>query len=65
MEVIASEFFLCSHLKPAFYGACFGADSAPILSARNTRRTSATFEEKNASTMNIGHLSMGADCRGD
>ena len=31
-------------------------DSAPILSARNTRQASAAFEKKKASTMNIGHF---------
>ena len=45
-------------LKPDFHGACFGAVSAPILSARVPRRASAAFE-KNASTMNIAHVSMG------
>ena len=52
------------HVKPAFHGACFGAVSAPILSARVPLRASAAFE-KDASTMNIVHVSMGADCRAD
>ena len=51
-----------SHFKPAFHGACFGADSAPILSARNTRRASDGFD-KYASR--ITHVSIGADCRAD
>ena len=33
-------------VKPAFHGACFGAVSAPILSARITRRASAAFEKE-------------------
>ena len=44
-------------VKPAFHGACFGAVSAPTLSARVPRRARAAFE-KNASTMNIAHVSM-------
>ena len=51
-------------VKPAFHGACFGAVSAPILSARVPLRASAALK-KNASTMNIAHVSMGADCRAD
>ena len=47
-----------------FRGGCFGADSAPILSARNTRRARAAREKK-VSTMNIDHVSMGADSRAD
>ena len=53
-------------IKPAFHGACFGAVSAPILSARNTRRASARFEgEKPLHTMSIAHVSIGTDCRAD
>ena len=37
-------------VKPAFHGACFGAVSAPILSARVPLRASAALK-KNASTM--------------
>ena len=33
-------------IKPAFHGACFGAVSAPILSARVPRRASAAFEKE-------------------
>ena len=35
-----------AHLKPAFHGACFGAVSAPILSARVPLRASAAFEKE-------------------
>ena len=35
-----------SNVKPAFHGACFGAVSAPILSARVPRRASAAFEKE-------------------
>ena len=51
-------------IQHAFHGACFGADSAPILSAQNTRRASAAFEKK-IHTMNIDHVSIGADFRAD
>ena len=37
---------LSGHLKPAFHGACFGAGSAPILSARVPLRASAAFEKE-------------------
>ena len=33
-------------VKPAFHGACFGAVSAPILSARVPLRASAAFEKR-------------------
>ena len=33
-------------LKPAFHGACFGAVSAPTLSARVPRRARAAFEKE-------------------
>ena len=33
-------------VKPAFHGACFGAVSAPILSARVPRRARAAFEKE-------------------
>ena len=33
-------------VKPAFHGACFGADSAPILYARVPLRASAAFEKE-------------------
>ena len=55
----------CNYFKPAFHGACFGADSAPILAARNTRRASAAFEKKMLHTMSIAHVSIGSDCRAD
>ena len=45
-------------VKPLFHGACFGAVSAPTLSARVSRRARGAFEKKNASTMNIAHVSM-------
>ena len=32
-----------SHLKPVFHGACFEADSAPILYAPYTRRVKPPF----------------------
>ena len=51
-------------VKPAFHGACFGAVSAPILSARVPRRTSAAFEKER---FHYEHSSCfhGADCRAD
>ena len=33
-------------VRPAFHGACFGAVSAPILSARVPLRASAAFEKE-------------------
>ena len=47
------------------YGACFGADSAPTLFVRNTRRPCAVFEKESFHTMSIAHVSLGADCRAD
>ena len=58
--------FSLARVKPAFHGACFGAVSAPIWSARNTRRASAAFEnERFHYEHNVAHGSMGADCRAD
>ena len=34
------------YVKPAFHGACFGAVSAPTLSARVPRRARAAFEKE-------------------
>ena len=51
-------------LKPVFHGACFGAVSAPTLSARVPRRARATFEKER---FHYEHSSCfhGADCRAD
>ena len=51
-------------LKPAFHGACFGAVSAPTLSARVPRRARAAFEKER---FHYEHSSCfhGADCRAD
>ena len=51
-------------LKPAFHGACFGAVSAPTLSARVLRRARAAFEKER---FHYEHSSCfhGADCRAD
>ena len=52
------------HVKPAFHGACFGAVSAPTLSARVPRRARAAFEKER---FHYEHSSCfhGADCRAD
>ena len=51
-------------LTPAFHGACFGAVSAPTLSARVPRRARAAFEKER---FHYEHSSCfhGADCRAD
>ena len=51
-------------VKPAFHGACFGAVSAPILSARVPRRASAAFEKER---FHYEHSSCfhGRSCRAD
>ena len=51
-------------VKPAFHGACFGAVSAPTLSARVPRRARAAFEKER---FHYEHSSRfhGADCRAD
>ena len=51
-------------LKPAFHGACFGAVSAPTLSARVPRRARAAFEKER---FHYEHISCfhGADFRAD
>ena len=51
-------------LKPPFHGACFGAVSAPTLSARVPRRARAAFEKER---FHYEHSSCfhGADCRAD
>ena len=53
-----------SNVKPAFHGACFGAVSAPTLSARVPRRARAAFEKER---FHNEHSSCfhGADCRAD
>ena len=51
-------------LKPAFHGACFGAVSAPTLSARVPRRARAAFE-KERFHYEHGSCFHGADCRAD
>ena len=45
---VGRALFVCEvkRLKPAFHGACFGAGSAPILSARVPLRASAAFEKE-------------------
>ena len=50
--------------KPAFHGACFGAVSAPTLSARVLCRARAAFEKER---FHYEHSSCfhGADCRAD
>ena len=50
--------------KPPFHGACFGAVSAPTLSARVPRRARAAFEKER---FHYEHSSCfhGADCRAD
>ena len=35
---------LILYLRLTLHGACFGADSAPILFVRNTRRVNAAFD---------------------
>ena len=40
------DFITLFKVKPAFHGACFGAVSAPILSARVPLRASAVFEKE-------------------
>ena len=52
------------HVKPPFHGACFGAVSAPTLSARVPRRARAAFEKER---FHYEHSSCfhGADCRAD
>ena len=51
-------------VNPAFHGACFGAVSAPTLSARVPRRARAAFEKER---FHCEHRSCfhGADCRAD
>ena len=51
-------------VKPAFHGACFGAVSAPTLSARVPRGARAAFEKER---FHYEHSSCfhGADCRAD
>ena len=55
---------LLTLVKPAFHGACFGAVSAPTLSARVPRRARAAFEKER---FHYEHSSCfhGADCRAD
>ena len=56
--------FMESGFKPPFHGACFGAVSAPTLSARVPRRARAAFEKER---FHYEHSSCfhGADCRPD
>ena len=53
-----------SNLKPVFHGACFGAVSAPTLSARVPLRASAAFE-KERFHYEYSSCFHGADCRAD
>ena len=55
--------YLCV-IKPPFNGACFGAVSAPTLSARVPRRARAAFENER---FHYEHSACfhGADCRAD
>ena len=50
--------------KPVFHGACFGAVSAPTLSARVPRRARAAFE-KERFHYERSSCFHGADCRAD
>ena len=46
VTLCSSDTAFTRRIKPAFYGACFGAVSAPILSARVPLRASAAFEKE-------------------